>query len=51
MDRELTRNGLGVNYESWMNIHMNELHSSCESGVCDNTWHDCMCQGCTLVAK
>ncbi len=36
MNWELTRNGLGVNYESWMNIHMNEFHSSCESGVCDN---------------
>jgi len=33
MNWKLTKNGLGVNYESWMNIHMNELHSSCESGV------------------
>jgi hypothetical protein len=40
MNWELIKNGLGINYESWMNIHMNELHSSCESGVCDNTQHD-----------
>jgi hypothetical protein len=37
MNWELTMNELGVNYESWMNIHVNELHSSYESGVCDNT--------------
>jgi len=27
---ELQRSELGVNYESWMNIHMNKLHLSCE---------------------
>jgi hypothetical protein len=51
MNWELTMNGLGVNYESWMNIYTNELHSSCESAVRHNTWHYRMCQGCTLVAK
>jgi len=35
MNWELIRNELKVNHESWMNIHMNELHSSCENGVCD----------------
>ncbi len=27
---ELQRSELRVNYESWMNIHMNKLHSLCE---------------------
>jgi hypothetical protein len=31
---------LKVNYESWMNTHMNELHLSCENGVSNIEWLD-----------
>jgi len=40
MKWELTRIELKVNYESWMKIHMNELHLSCENGVCDIEWFE-----------
>jgi hypothetical protein len=33
MNWKLIKNGLNVNYESWMNIYMNELLSSYESDV------------------
>jgi hypothetical protein len=33
---EIIRSELRINYESWMNIYMNKLHSSCENDVCDN---------------
>jgi hypothetical protein len=35
MNCELIRIELKINYEAWMNIHINELHSSCESDVCN----------------
>jgi len=30
------RSELRINYESWMNIYVNVLDSSCENDVCDN---------------
>jgi hypothetical protein len=36
MNEELIKNELRVKYKSLMNTHMNEPHSSCESGVHDN---------------
>jgi hypothetical protein len=33
--KKWTKNELKINQELWMKIHMNELHSPCESGVCD----------------
>jgi len=35
MNYELINIELRINYESWMNIHINEVHSSCESDVCN----------------
>ncbi len=36
MNWELIKNELRVSYETWMNIHMNELHLSCENDVHDS---------------
>jgi len=33
MNQNLIKKKLRVNYELWMNIHMNELHLSCESDI------------------
>jgi hypothetical protein len=38
MKWELIKIELKVNYELWMNIHMNELHLSCENDVYDIEW-------------
>ncbi len=38
MNWELIRNEMGINYELGMNIHMNELHLSCENDVYDIKW-------------
>jgi hypothetical protein len=38
MKWELIKIELKVNYELWMNIHMNELHLSCENYVYDIKW-------------
>jgi hypothetical protein len=36
MNLKLIKSELIINYESQMNIHVNKLHLSCESDVCDN---------------
>jgi hypothetical protein len=47
---ELTCNELRVNYESWINIHKNEFHSSCENGVHDIYGKNCFfCSSFTCV--
>ncbi len=35
MNWEFIKSELKINYESWMNIHMNKLYFSCESVVHD----------------
>jgi hypothetical protein len=35
MNYDLIKHELKMSYKSWTNIHMNELHSPCESGICD----------------
>jgi hypothetical protein len=34
---KLIKNEQKVNYESWMNTHVNKIDSSCESGVHDKS--------------
>jgi hypothetical protein len=41
MKWELITSELGINYESYVNMHMNKLHSSSESDVCNNHCHKC----------
>jgi hypothetical protein len=36
MNSKLTKNEIKMNYESWMNIHVNEFHLLFESDIRDN---------------
>lgn len=38
MNYEIFKSELKIDHESWMNIYMNELHSSCENVVHNNSY-------------